>query len=985
MHGGQFPDVSLLYRHMFATFTCKTHFVPVGWILMRFLDGTFARHSGETKCYRLPPCACIFRETLIHSSPAITHCSIAWLFLDLPSISAKPQTRYDWRNVSDCNWPLCFRLKRRSPVRSVVFDTLGIKFISTASFFTPVQMVTPSWKPGSVVWASLSELHWWPAIVLNPDEVSNEIHTLTALPPGKCMVRLINHPGPPTEVFAQDLLSFCSDEFTERQLSNEDQHSSRISIAVQMALNLIGAARLNMPTPTPMSHQLPRLTLSQPSSSFVVGTVLWINFSGYPWWPGRIIDKSDCNFSSLRTERILPHQVLVKFFNDNDRFCIVEKTKTAPFRKDEFYETRLRYRGRHAPSVTLAVEQAWAFIEAESGMLMVPKKGSPAPKRTRTTGASRQSYKRRRSLPLRIGIPTNAATASVLCNRTTISDHDISEIENTDSAPKESQVTNRLQPDKNMLRRDLPDKHASSAPSPPPQASLRERDPPPPEERCSSRSEEQDSAAQTSKTVSTGLTNMEDKNAHANQAPESRPLRKRSEWASPVSRAKAVLIPTVSCTGGSGNSKGSSERNRIASDHLRGGKEPVKANFIGRSTSFINGGQESAEKSSSLTPNSKALTGKPGSSVTSSSVDQEGLKELRSPAAPVRSGEVGCPANSVKSIRGSAEDPQSAGKLCINVPAVIPASVSGCQAGDQLSVGKQRMNGDAPDANDLCKDSELDPIPPHAERDTTANGRLCGACAPSREHKGGSKGAAKSPVVEREIQDAYPGLRTKGSRILKKSRPKPRGINQENRVGVTVSEQHLPAENCDRTAEGLNSNSNFADPENAEADIIASVEQSPRQISAAHAGANRRSPARPDRVEGRNAKESRIDNNFENIPIGNSQAHREALGEGGGRSELQKNDLNGSGTGSSKVGAVSNSLNGRPTIGKKTINNSRGSSNECRTCKCSNRTNSRTKHSRKKRQKTLSKAFELLANAVQMIQSVVVEDDHSDTDEDEVD
>lgn len=101
--------------------------------------------------------------------------------------------------------------------------------------------------------------------------------------------------------------------------------------------------------------------------SFDEGTLLWVNLEGFPWWPARVIHESECNFASLNVAKIPPDQVLIMFFNDNNRFCLTDKEKTVPFQQDKNFKRFEKYKGKYRSSLLGAIREASAIYNGQHG------------------------------------------------------------------------------------------------------------------------------------------------------------------------------------------------------------------------------------------------------------------------------------------------------------------------------------------------------------------------------------------------------------------------------------------------------------------------------------------------------------------------------------------------------------------------------------------------------------------------------------------
>lgn len=881
-------------------------------------------------------------------------------------------------------------------------------------------MATHSGNPGSVVWARLFDLPWWPALVLDPNEFSTETLSSVALPPSKCIVRLINHPSQPTQVSVRDLRPFLSDAFTEQQLSNVDQHSSRISSAVQIALNLTVKERMNIPASAP--NKPPSSAPPKPAS-FAVGTVLWVYLPGFPWWPARIIEKSECNFASLRIDTIPPNQVLVMFFNDNSRFCLAEKDKTSPFCRDEFYKTRLRYRGRHAYNVTRAVKEAWSFLENGPVTLIISKDDSSTSKRkTNASEAIRHRYKRKRPSLLSDAIETNIATSSVHLNEAITSNRDVLEVLTTDSTPKDPQTANLLPSDElrttkeESPNRKILDKYLSPAQNFC-QSSVDQEDAPVLEGKCSNRDTANNSAIPTSKTNLAGHPITDGKNTPAETKLESRPLRKRSNWASRCFQPKMGQIPsTLSSASGSEGAKSTSEGDRSAAK-LFGAKQPVKTNFNDRGVTFVDGEQETGRKiGMSIQPNGKTLKGKLGSSVTSDSVSQGRLNSFQNTTSLTRSDElVGglesvkpnvTPIPSTNAIKDLGDKslkvrrdgafarfrsertefgarPEFVHESQTNIPATPSADgptnqgvkIGGC------GYGERQAEMDSPDIIDLSIDSEVDPLPcsTFVRRKAIAPERFCGVCSSQENTDGPGK-----PAAQKGTLDTCSDQGTIGRNISKRLRPLSRDSDEEDCIRVTPSSIPLFAEDDGREAEDSDVRSNLGHPNLEIAENIgnANVESPRGRDSAAGSVSKRRRYSRANTLE-ELGDEVRIDSELEDIPLGRGPARGNSSVEPKVENRLRNGDKTESDVEVRKVGVVSNGPNRLPIVGNETRQVRCELNDGCPTCGCSNYTNSATtRRHRNKRQKALSKSIKLLVQAVQELQCIV-ENGDSSADEDD--
>lgn len=226
-------------------------------------------------------------------------------------------------------------------------------------------MSQQSFPHGTVVWAKVVDLPWWPAQVLHPIEAPSTTIPTQLPSTSFCLVRLINHSLSPTYIETHRLHHFRDDPFTTKQKNTTGKFTSCLLDAVQMAFNVTKYCPLpqspitnRSQSPTPPQHHI--------SNDFQVDTVLWARVEGFPWWPVVVIQKHHCKFQNLRVDDVPPHQVLVAFFNDNGRFSLVDKSRTRPFLRNDFYLSCIRNRGKYSKRVLSALRQAWSFIENKS-------------------------------------------------------------------------------------------------------------------------------------------------------------------------------------------------------------------------------------------------------------------------------------------------------------------------------------------------------------------------------------------------------------------------------------------------------------------------------------------------------------------------------------------------------------------------------------------------------------------------------------------
>lgn len=132
---------------------------------------------------------------------------------------------------------------------------------------------------------------------------------------------------------------------------------------------------------------------------FAVGSVLWAQLEGFPWWPARVVLEEEVDFASLRVASIADNQTLVLFFNDRNRFCLIEKSRTHPFRLDSFYKARRAQRGKYSRDIISAINDAWAFIDSmhSSATLSMWQPPIPDPDRVLVNAKPRSTKRRKPS------------------------------------------------------------------------------------------------------------------------------------------------------------------------------------------------------------------------------------------------------------------------------------------------------------------------------------------------------------------------------------------------------------------------------------------------------------------------------------------------------------------------------------------------------------------------------------------------------------
>lgn len=93
---------------------------------------------------------------------------------------------------------------------------------------------------------------------------------------------------------------------------------------------------------------------------FRPSTMMWVHLEGHPWWPARVAEPDEIDFNVLKVSAIPSHETVAMFFNDKNRFCLIDKDRTQPFRYNDFYKIRIK--GVVKPAVKGALRQAWQFI-----------------------------------------------------------------------------------------------------------------------------------------------------------------------------------------------------------------------------------------------------------------------------------------------------------------------------------------------------------------------------------------------------------------------------------------------------------------------------------------------------------------------------------------------------------------------------------------------------------------------------------------------
>lgn len=132
-------------------------------------------------------------------------------------------------------------------------------------------------------------------------------------------------------------------------------------------------------------------------SEYSIGTVLWINLDGYPWWPARVIHESECDFPSLEVERIPKGQILVEFFNDQNHFCLVEKKNARPFPDAEIYKLA-KSDTTYRKTIIGAAKEAKEFMEVRRNTKSITTAGAQ-----RTSSTDLEMRKNRKYRDDRLG------------------------------------------------------------------------------------------------------------------------------------------------------------------------------------------------------------------------------------------------------------------------------------------------------------------------------------------------------------------------------------------------------------------------------------------------------------------------------------------------------------------------------------------------------------------------------------------------------
>lgn len=93
---------------------------------------------------------------------------------------------------------------------------------------------------------------------------------------------------------------------------------------------------------------------------FAVGTVHWISFGDYPWWPARVAAEWEFDLDGIPDKSEVP----VAPFKDGGRWIIVKKQDTLPFDKSaDYHNDFTKYFGKYKTRLRSAVREANAYLE----------------------------------------------------------------------------------------------------------------------------------------------------------------------------------------------------------------------------------------------------------------------------------------------------------------------------------------------------------------------------------------------------------------------------------------------------------------------------------------------------------------------------------------------------------------------------------------------------------------------------------------------
>ena len=91
---------------------------------------------------------------------------------------------------------------------------------------------------------------------------------------------------------------------------------------------------------------------------FQIGEIVWGRVSGFPWWPARIVKPTTDRLKTLSVSKIPPNHRLVWFFNDKDRYTVLDIKCLSPFSNPEYSAQTKKKTGKSAKKLKLAFIQA---------------------------------------------------------------------------------------------------------------------------------------------------------------------------------------------------------------------------------------------------------------------------------------------------------------------------------------------------------------------------------------------------------------------------------------------------------------------------------------------------------------------------------------------------------------------------------------------------------------------------------------------------
>lgn len=118
---------------------------------------------------------------------------------------------------------------------------------------------------------------------------------------------------------------------------------------------------------SPSPEQQPGQGLEKPSVQarakngrcFRIGEVVWAKFTGFPWWPARLVERQDITLDPGEPEPELGEaETLVEFFNDEQRFAVIPLEKLHPFFNKRYANQHRSYNGQYVDSFQGAVKEA---------------------------------------------------------------------------------------------------------------------------------------------------------------------------------------------------------------------------------------------------------------------------------------------------------------------------------------------------------------------------------------------------------------------------------------------------------------------------------------------------------------------------------------------------------------------------------------------------------------------------------------------------